>query len=35
MKVPKLRFSVYEFLRKLAISDSSIWAIHVESGKRH
>jgi len=27
MKVPKLRFSVPEFIRKLAISNSSIWAI--------
>jgi len=26
MKVPKLRFSVSEFIRKLAISNSSIWA---------
>jgi len=28
MKVPKLRFSVSEFIRKLAISNSSVWAIY-------
>ena len=28
MRVPKLRFSVSEFIRELAISNSSIWAIH-------
>ena len=31
MKVPKLRFSVYEFIRKLAISNSSIWATHLRA----
>ena len=25
VKVPKLRFSVFEFIRKLTISNSSIW----------
>ena len=29
MKVPKLRFSVFEFIRKLPISNSSIWAINL------
>jgi len=28
MKAPKLRFSVSELIRKLAFSNSSIWAIH-------
>jgi len=31
MKVPKLRFSVSEFIRKLAISNSSIWAMHLRA----
>jgi len=31
MKVPKLRFSVSEFISKLTISNSSIWAIHLRA----
>jgi len=31
MKVPKLRSSVSEFIRKLAISNSSIWAAHLKA----